>query len=56
MASPRKEPCLPYKCPKCPPKHFYGKLYIPWESDAPEKWVCENCGAKLVRSTYETFA
>jgi len=35
---------LPLVCPKCPPKHFFGKLKLPGEKAVP----CPNCGTKLV--------
>ena len=34
----------PLHCPKCPEKHYYGKLKLPGERDTP----CPNCGTTLV--------
>ena len=34
----------PLHCPKCPEKHYFGRLKLPGEKDAP----CPNCGTTLV--------
>lgn len=50
MASPKQPKTIPFKCPKCPPKHFYGKLFIPWDKDQSQVMKCENCETVLVES------
>lgn len=35
---------IPYRCPRCPEKHFYGLLRVPNERLRP----CPNCGSRLV--------
>lgn len=47
MSAERRQYGTPFRCPKCPPKHFYGALHIPNIKNITH---CPNCGTKLVRS------
>ena len=37
---------IPYRCPKCPPREFFGLLKIPHEKLKP----CPNCRSRLTPS------
>lgn len=37
---------VPYRCPKCPEKEFFGLLKVPHEKLRP----CPNCKSRLVKS------
>jgi hypothetical protein len=47
MASKKYRYGIPYRCPKCPEKEFFGLLKIPHEKLKP----CPNCRSRLVQAS-----
>jgi len=45
----RREPFgWPLRCPRCPPKHYFGILKVPGDAAGNKAaYSCPNCGTKL---------